>query len=168
MTQSIDKLNESFNTIFIIISVFNIGIILSNQLLRVEKSPAAISASLFQLMVPIMFLIIIWWIAEFYDIIELRLLGWLILFTLVFYAIVFVMIMMGIDRRIGFNEIYLAIGYVLTPIPALFVWYNIKKRYCMLLKRNLTKKEKIITIILLVLFIMYWLIVPWDLSRLFN
>jgi len=151
---------------FIIVSTFNIGIILATQLVRGEISVAARSAALTQVMIPIIALVLTWWIGEFYDLVPFKFLGWYGLFTLVFYAVVFLLIMIGVDRYLGFSTMYLVFGYVLCPFPAVLVVRKIMKRYCLLLNRRLSRRERVQTWGLVLIFMTYWLIVPWDLSRL--
>lgn len=166
MTTHSDRLDRSFTTMFIIISVFNVGVILSTVVRMGESSQAANSMAITQGMIPILLLVIIWWAAEFYDRLSLRLVGWFVLFTLVFYVGVFLLIMLGADRYIGFNVIYLVFGYILAPLPASAVTFAIKKQYCSALNRSLTKRERTTTMLLIVLFMIYWLFVPWDLKPL--
>lgn len=166
MTTHSDRLDRSFTTMFIIISVFNVGLILSTAVKMGESSQAANSMAIFQVMIPILLLVIIWWAAEFYDRLSLRLVGWFVLFTLVLYAGVFLLIMLGADRYIGFDVIYMVLGYILTPLPASAVTFAIKKQYCSALNRSLTKRERTTTMLLIVLFTIYWIFVPWDLKPL--
>jgi hypothetical protein len=150
---------------FIIVSVFNLGVILPGELAKSETDPAANSLALLAIMVPTVALVIVWWIGEFYDSLVFRFTGWLVLFTLVFFALIFLCIFLGIDRMLGFDVMYLVLSYVFTPLPALLVLVKIKERYCSLLNRELTKREKVIVTILCAAFLAYWFVVPWDFSR---
>ncbi len=129
-----------------------------------ETSLAANSAAITQQMIPIMLLVIVWWAAGFYDKLGLKILGWFILFILVFYSSVFLLIMLGVDRYFGFNVMYLVYLYVVLPLPSSAVAWKIKNRYCSLLNRRLTGREKLVGVSLIILFAAYWFIVPWDLT----
>lgn len=161
----VERLDRSFTTMFVIVSVINIGLILPGEVARGETNPAANSFALLAILLPTVVLVIIWWIGEFYNELAFRLGGWLILFTMVFSAFVFLSIYLGVDQMLGFNVMYLVLGYVITPIPSLLVLFKITRKYCTLLNRRLTRRELIILIVLCVSFVAYWLVAPWDLSR---
>ena len=159
---SVDKLDRFFQTMFVIVSVFNVGLILSTAVRMGETSPAANSGAITQGMIPIMTLVIVWWAAEFYDKLSLKIVGWFILFILVFYSIMFLFIMLGVDRYLGFDVMYLVYLYILTPLPSAVVAWKVKTRYCSVLNRPLTNHEKWTSALLILLFAGYWFVVPWD------
>lgn len=147
---------------FVIISVFNVGVILTTALKLGETNVLQRSLAIYQVMIPVVALVIVWWFAQFYEVLWLKLIGWLVLFTLVFYSMIFIMIMAGVDIYLGFNVVYLVYGYFVAPIPALFVLIWIIRRYCSCLNRRLTQREKMCTVVSIVFFLLYWLIVPFN------
>jgi hypothetical protein len=148
---------------FVILSVFNV-LILSAGLNLGEASPAANWGAITLQMIPIMVLVVVWWSAGFYDELALKIVGWFILFVLVFYSFAFLTIMLGVDRYLGFGEMYLVFSFVALPVPSSVVVWKIRDRYCSLLNRSLTKRERLVTVTLIILFAGYWILVPWDLT----
>ena len=113
-------------------------------------------------MIPVMSLVFCWWIGQFFDQLSLKIVGWLILFTLVFQALFFVLTLAGADRYVGFNLFWLVFGEILAPVFALVVVQPIIGRYKRVLNRGLTKREWLLLVFLSLVFIIYYVVYPWD------
>jgi hypothetical protein len=68
----------------------------------------------------------------------------------------------GVDRYVGFNEFWLVLGEVLSPFPALALVPAILSRYRRALNRQITKRDKALMIFLSLVFIFYYVALPWD------
>jgi uncharacterized protein YacL len=169
MQEATKTLDDSFNTMFIFVSVFIAGIILPAQLARGETSVLARSAALTQLIAPIIMLILSWWLGQFYAKVYFKFLGWYVLLTLVSYTMGFLSVMAGIDAFLGLNPLVLVLVFqVFGAVLVLYPLRKIVKRYQISPHRRFSKRETWLTRILCLGFMVYWLVVPWDLSALLH
>jgi hypothetical protein len=123
------------------------------------------STALYVILIPVIALVFCWWVGQFFDQLSLKIVGWLILFTLVFQALFLVSILAGADRYAGFNVFWLLLGEILAPFPALIMVAAIIARYKRALNRGLTKREWVLLIFLSLVFITYYIAYPWDWNK---
>lgn len=169
MQDATKVLDDSFNTMLLVISIFIAGVTLPAELARGETVAVARAAALTQQVTPIVVLIFSWWLGQFYTKIYLKFLGWYVLLILVSYTMGFLSIMAGIDLVLGFSPIILVLVFqVFGVVIVLYPLRKIMRRYRMTLDRSFSKRDIWLTRIFCFGFMVYWLVVPWDLSPLLH